>query len=168
MIRNVDLVSYLPPIMAEFQEYRATLEAENPEFVIIWNATDQVLQNEFIATADEYGISRFEQILNILPSKEDTLESRRSRVQTRWFNTIPYTLKALLGKLIALCGENNFTVVKDYDHYKISIFTDLELFGQAEELDFTLDTMIPCNMIVVSRNNIPCSASGFALICGGV
>ena len=42
MIRNVDLVSYLPPIMAEFQEYRATLEAENPEFVIIWNATDQV------------------------------------------------------------------------------------------------------------------------------
>lgn len=168
MIRNVDLVSYLPPIMAEFQEYRATLEAENPEFVIIWNATDQVLQNEFIATADEYGISRFEQILNILPSKEDTLESRRSRVQTRWFNTIPYTLKALLSKLIALCGENNFTVVKDYDHYKISIFTDLELFGQAEELDFTLDTMIPCNMIVVSRNNIPCSASGFALICGGV
>lgn len=168
MIRNVDLVSYLPPIMAEFQEYRATLEAENPEFVIIWNATDQVLQNEFIATADEYGISRFEQILNILPSKEDTLESRRSRVQTRWFNTIPYTLKALLGKLIALCGENNFTVVKDYDHYKISIFTDLELFGQAEELDFTLDTMIPCNMIVVSRNNIPCNASGFALICGGV
>ena len=168
MIRNVDLVSYLPPIMAEFQEYRATLEAENPEFVIIWNATDRVLQNEFIATADEYGISRFEQILNILPSKEDTLESRRSRVQTRWFNTIPYTLKALLGKLIALCGENNFTVVKDYDHYKISIFTDLELFGQAEELDFTLDTMIPCNMIVVSRNNIPCSASGFALICGGV
>lgn len=168
MIRNVDLVSYLPPIMAEFQEYRATLEAENPEFVLVWNATDQVLQNEFIATADEYGISRFEQILNILPSKEDTLESRRSRVQTRWFNTIPYTLKALLGKLIALCGENNFTVVKDYDHYKISIFTDLELFGQAEELDFTLDTMIPCNMIVVSQNNIPCNASGFALICGGV
>ena len=82
MIRNVDLVSYLPPIMAEFQEYRVTLEAENPEFVLVWNATDQVLQNEFIATADEYGISRFEQILNILPSKEDTLESRRSRVQT--------------------------------------------------------------------------------------
>ena len=64
MIRNVDLVSYLPPIMAEFQEYRATLEAENPEFVIIWNATDQVLQNEFrpgvmaatIASAFSWGI----------------------------------------------------------------------------------------------------------------
>ena len=54
MIRNVDLVSYLPPIMAEFQEYRATLGAENPEFVLVWNATDQVLQNEFIATAVSY------------------------------------------------------------------------------------------------------------------
>lgn len=116
MIRNVDLVSYLPPIMAEFQEYRATLEAENPEFVLVWNATDQVLQNEFIATADEYGISRFEQILNILPSKEDTLESRRSRVQTRWFNTIPYTLKALLGMstLITFKAGDKTPITKNF------------------------------------------------------
>lgn len=168
MTRTIDLVSYLPPNIAEFQENRATLEAENPEFVLVWNATDRVLRNEFIETADDYGISKFEQILNILPSKEDSLESRRSRIFTRWFNAIPYTMRSLLYKLIALCGENNFTVTKDYDHYKISIDTDLELFGQAEELDFLIDTMIPCNMIVISKNNIPCKAEGFSFVCGGV
>lgn len=99
---KVDLVSYLPPFMADFKEITVTLKAENPEFVLVWVAAEQVLQNEFIETADEYGISRFEKILNILPSKEDTLESRRSRVQARWFNTVPYTMKALISKLIAL------------------------------------------------------------------
>lgn len=115
MIREVDLVSYLPPFMADFKEVAVTLEAENPEFKIIWDAANQVLYNEFIATADEYGISRFEAILKILPSKEDTLESRRARVQARWFNAIPYTMKALISKLIALCGDNNFTITKQFD-----------------------------------------------------
>ena len=44
MIREVDLVSYLPPFMAEFKEIMATLEAENPEFVLVWEAADRVLQ----------------------------------------------------------------------------------------------------------------------------
>lgn len=60
MTREVDLVSYLPPFLAEFKEIAVTLKAENPEFVLVWNAAERVLQNEFIETADEYGISRFE------------------------------------------------------------------------------------------------------------
>lgn len=168
MTREVDLVSYLPPFLAEFKEIAVTLEAENPEFVLVWNAAERVLYNEFIETADEYGISRFEKILNILPSKEDTLESRRARVQARWFNTIPYTMKSFLAKLIALCGDSDFTVTKEYEKYKVEILTNLELFGQVEELERIIDSMIPCNMIVISLNEIPCGAAGFAFIAGGV
>lgn len=168
MTRKVDLVSYLPLFMADFKEMSVTLEAENPEFVLIWKGADRVLANEFIETADEYGISRFEKILNILPSKEDTLESRRSRVQTRWFNTIPYTMKALIAKLEALCGDTDFVITKDYEHYKIDILTDLELFGQVDELEYIIDSMIPGNMIVISKNIMPCAANGFSLFAGGM
>lgn len=168
MTREVDLVSYLPPFLAEFKEIAVTLEAENPEFVLVWNAAERVLYNEFIETADEYGISRFEKILNILPSKEDTLESRRARVQARWFNTIPYTMKSFLAKLEALCGDSDFTVTKEYDKYTVRILTNLELFGQVEELEHIIDGMMPCNMIVISVNEIPCDAKGFAFVAGGV
>lgn len=168
MTREVDLVSYLPPFMADFKEISVTLEAENPEFVLVWNAVDRVLQNEFIETADEYGISRFEKILNILPSTEDTLESRRARVQARWFNTIPYTMKAFIAKLIALCGDTDFKITKEYDKYTVTILTNLELFGQVEELEHIIESMMPCNMIVISTNEIPCGADGFAFIAGGV
>ena len=54
MAREIDLVSYLPPFMAELKEMAVVLEAENPEFVLVWEAASQVLRNEFIATADEY------------------------------------------------------------------------------------------------------------------
>lgn len=168
MIREVDLVSYLPPFMADFKEVAVTLEAENPEFKIIWDAANQVLYNEFIATADEYGISRFEAILKILPSKEDTLESRRARVQARWFNAIPYTMKALTSKLIALCGDNNFTITKQFDFYRLELETHLELYGQVDELEYIINTMLPCNIVVVSDNKIICDVKGLAAFAGGI
>lgn len=168
MIREVDLVSYLPPFVADFKEIAVTLEAENPEFKIIWDAANQVLYNEFIATADEYGISRFEAILKILPSKEDTLESRRARVQARWFNAIPYTMKALISKLIALCGDNNFTITKQFDFYRLELETHLELYGQVDELEYIINTMLPCNIVVVSDNKIICDVKGLAAFAGGI
>lgn len=168
MTRKVDLVSYLPPFLSKFKEIAVTLEAENPEFILIWNAAQRVLQNQFIETADEYGIARFENILKILPSKEDTLESRRARIQARWFHITPYTLKSLIAKLIALCEDSNFTIIKQYQNYRIEILTNLQLFGQVEELEHIISGMLPCNMIVSSMNRILCDSIGFAFIAGGV
>lgn len=43
MIREVDLVSYLPPFIAEYRETNLTLTAENPEFMLVWQAADRTL-----------------------------------------------------------------------------------------------------------------------------
>lgn len=168
MIREVDLVSYLPSFMENYREPVAALEAENPEFNLVWTAADKVLRNRFIATADEYGISRFEKMLGIYPLVGDTLESRRSRVQSKWFNTIPHTMKALISKLIVLCGDSDFEITKDFLYYRIEIDTSLELFGQVEELENIIKTMIPCNMVVESKNKISCDAEGGAFWGSGV
>ncbi len=168
MIREVDLVSYLPPFLAKYKQTRAALEAENPEFSIAWNAADRVLRNEFIATADEYGISRYERILKIYPSKEDTIESRRARVQARWTSSLPYTERMFLEKLVSICGENDFTFTKKYEQYKMEIEVSLELFGQVEELENIIGEMIPCNMVAVIMNRIQCEARGIAGAGGGM
>ena len=153
--------------MAEYKETNLTLTAENPEFVLVWKAADRALKNEFIATADEYGISRFEKILHILPSRDDTLESRRSRVQSRWFTSLPYTWRMLIQKLIALCGEDDFTITKQFDFYRIDLDVHLELFGQVEELERIIETMLPCNMVMDAENRI--QADGDTnLYAGGV
>lgn len=167
MTRDVSLLAYLPPFMQNFTEIAATLNAEDPEFVIVWDSADRVLKNQFIATADEYGISRFEKILKIFPFKEDTLESRRSRVQNRWFNDMPCTLRTLVYRLTTLCADHGFTLTKYFtDAYTLEIYTDLELFGQVEELERIIGSVIPCNLVVKSTNYIILNAAG-AVSLGG-
>lgn len=161
MTRDVSLLAYLPPFMQDFTEIAATLNAEDPEFVVVWDSADRVLKNQFIATADEYGISRFEKILKILPSKEDTLESRRSRVQNRWFNDIPCTMRTLIQRLTTLCADHGFTLTKYFtDAYTLEIHTNLEIFGQVEELERIIGSVIPCNLVVKSTNYIILNATG--------
>lgn len=142
-MKKVDLVSYLPPFMADFKEITVTLEAENPEFVLVWVAAEQVLQNEFIETADEYGISRFEKILNILPSKEDTRETRKARILFQWNNHAPYTMKYLKEKLYEVCGDNYEIELNDYT---LKILTHLSAYGEIENIQ-TLSENIPANIL---------------------
>lgn len=153
-IKDYDLTSYLPPFMQAYKEPVEALDAETPEFVLVWQAKDGVLYNRFIETADEYGISRYESMLDIHPSSEDTLESRRSRVRSLWFNTIPYTLKTLVQKLIVLCGsESDFTLTDDFEEgYTLTIEVSLTLYGQIEELERIIDTMLPCNIVADVQN----------------
>lgn len=149
MIREADLVSYLPPFIAEYKETNITLTAENPEFVLVWKAADRVLRNEFIATADEYGISRFEKILNILPSQHETLENRRSVVQSRWFIRLPYTWRMLLQKLTVICGNNDFKVSHEKgEGYEITfcVFIDPHTEPLLKEIEQMLENFLPANM----------------------
>ena len=156
MIRDVDLVDYyLPTFMQKYDEPVAALKAEEPEFLLVWKAADRVLYNHFISTADDYGISRFEKLLGILPSPEDTLESRRERVRSRWFKSIPYTLKTLINKLITLCGDRDFTIMADFsESYTMVLNVSLSLFGQVDELNDILSYMIPQNIVVEVNNTL--------------
>ncbi len=104
MVREVDLVSYLPPFMAEYQEDTVTLKAEDPEFRLVWEAVDRLYKNEFILDADEYGISRFERLLKLHPCDTDSLELRRLRVLAMWFKRTPYTFPWLKAWMVLLCG----------------------------------------------------------------
>ena len=74
MVREVDLMSYLPLFMQGYREPAATLRAEEPEFDIVWAAADRMLRNRSISTADEYGIGRLERILGIYPQEGEPLE----------------------------------------------------------------------------------------------
>lgn len=169
MIREVDLVTYLPSFMQKYQEPVAALEAENPEFAIAWDGAHRILYNHFISTADEYGIRRFEKMLGISPAEEDTLESRRSRVQSKWFSKLPYTLRILLQKLTVLCGGTGFKVTEYFEEgYTLTLETGLELYGQVEELSDILDTLLPCNMTASVRNTLSGQVTGNIYTFGGV
>lgn len=147
MIREVNLVSYLPPLMAKFKEIAITLEAENSEFTLIWNTADRILQNEFIETADEYGISRFEKMLNILPYNTDTLEDRRFRILTMYNTNTACTQKVLENMLDSLCGKGKWKCNLSVQTFTVSIKVALESISQKNSIEEFLKQFLPCNLI---------------------
>lgn len=154
IVRNVDLASYLPLFMQGYTEVVEALKAENPEFRLFWEAVQRLLNNEFIETADEYGISRREELLGILPSKQDTLESRRSRVQSLWWNPTPYSIRAFVKKISELCdGKFEVDKTKLSDYY-LGIVTHLNQYGQTDNLRRIVTGMTPENMVVDVLNEI--------------
>lgn len=135
--------------MQTYKELAAALEAENPEFNLLWEAADRMLRNHFISTADEYGVSRFEKMLNIFSSQEESLDIRRTRVQNRWFNVAPYTLKILTLKLTELLGgEHRFSIRTDFrEAYGLLLVVYSTNDSQAEEIKYILSVMVPENMV---------------------
>lgn len=154
------ILEYLPPFLREYREFGAIANAEEPELQRITEEGLRILRNQFIETADEDGIAEFEKMLGILPSKSDSLESRRARVFSRWFTELPYTLKAFLAKLAGLSDYGKIAVSVDFDHYRIAVDTDFELYGQTDEIERIVDLMFPCNIIAELRNTVRLNADG--------
>lgn len=152
MIKTPDLVSYLPNILQTGKEVQAITNAENPEFQSVFDTSELVLNNVFIQTGDMDGIKRYEKILKIKPSENDTLETRRFRVLSRWNDRIPYTWNALLQKLDTLCGKNQYTINLLNAIYTLNLETHLGVFGTIDELNVMLDRIIPCNLIIIAKN----------------
>lgn len=163
MIRDINLLHYLPLFVQEYREIKQIMQAEEPEFQLVADESEVVKNNQFITTCDENGIARFEKILHITPTAEDTLQSRISRVLIRWNDAVPYTWKIFLQKMQTLCG-NNFTVEPDWNAYTLHIITHLDLYGQIDELENMLDYIMPCNILVTAENILDYILNGFAYV----
>lgn len=55
-----------------------------------------LINNQWVLTADLSGISRYEKMLNIVPSAEDSEDFRRDRILNRLNQVSPYTITYLV------------------------------------------------------------------------
>lgn len=147
MAKEVDLLSYMMPLLRELKEFKEIAKAEEPEIRLLLNSIEKTLDNMFIETADEYGIARFEKILGIIPNDTATLEERRFDAMVRWNDKLPYTEEALRGFLGVLCGEEGYTLNVNHETYEVTVKLGLESQNSYEEVVSLLDRMAPVNLI---------------------
>jgi len=150
-----ELIEYIPQILQNTEEYKAILnDGEQEQVNILWQEITNTLNNQFVQSANEAGISRYEKMLNIVPNTYDTLDARKSRILTRWYDPIAYTMETLKDKLTALCGEGNYSINADFTNYSMTITASLPLSGQVRELEKMLMELIPANIVVTIVNNL--------------
>ena len=68
------LQDYLPPILLKTYEFPLLCETEQPEIDRLHDAADAVLDAQFLSTAGEYAIQRYEKIFGVVPQDTDTLD----------------------------------------------------------------------------------------------
>ena len=102
------LQDYLPPILLKTYEFPMLCETEQPEFDRLAEAADAVLDAQFLSTAGEYAISRYEKIFGVVPQDTDTLDERRFKVLTRINTQLPVSVRRLRQQLATLCGDDGY------------------------------------------------------------
>ncbi len=148
MIREVELVSYLPDTLQAYWELRESLKAQNPEIQELEDLTEVMKDNLFILRCNEQGIGRFEKMLGMRPLDSDTLENRRFRVLSLWNNTIPYTIPVLQNKLETICGKGGYSLTILSEQYTVVVRVALKNKRNIEMVKDMLDGVVPANMVI--------------------
>lgn len=140
------LIEYLPPYLHEYKNLQYIMNTEQVEFETAWKACEDVFDDQYVSTATENGIQRWERILKISPKDTDTLEERKFRVLTRLNEQLPYTYTVLLQRLSALCGKDGFHVLLDNNNYSLYVKVALRNEKIREEISLMLQRIIPANL----------------------
>lgn len=154
MSKAVNTINNYLPLLRQIREFKEIAKTEDVELNLIYKEIERVLNNLFIDTSDEYGISRLEKIIGITPAEGDTLEERKVKVFSRWNDRVPYTDRELYNRLLSLCGKDKFNIIENYKEYELTVITNVGLIGRFDEVCRVLDLMLPCNLVIAISNEL--------------
>ena len=137
-----------PPIMQELREFQKISEIEDSLFEQLKQEIEGIVNDQFILTATENGVARRERMLKISPFADDTLETRRFRVQGVWNDKLPYTYRVLLERLDSLCGPDGYVMELNAGEYSLNIKIELTRERMFDEVVRITRQMVPANIVI--------------------
>ncbi len=145
MIREIDLLSYLPAYLKKYKELVAALLAQNEEIEKIWKEAERILNNRFLETADRTGLERFERLMKL--DSYGQIEERRFRCRAKWNEQKNYTPAWLRSQLDYLCGEDGYNLSIVAEKYLLVIQVALKSKNNVVSIRDMLARIMPANML---------------------
>ena len=140
------LKKYLPEFISsikEFQELDATISTEVDE---LREKLLQLQENQFVETANEEGLRKHEQMLNIAPLND--IDMRRFNILNKYNSTIPFTTAWLTNTLNTTVGRAGFLIDLDYSTYTLTISVVKNKEHLIESLKRDLRKRVPANLVL--------------------
>lgn len=154
------LIDYLPPVLQSVMEFAAITGAQQPEIEAAWDALNLVMDNQFIDTATEAGVTVWEKELGIVPLAADTLEDRKQRLKTAWTYGVVYTYNWLVNWFKTSCGESaSQPTINDY-----TLRVSLPISIDYVQLSKDMRRCLPANLDL--RTLITLTRSKLKTFCG--
>ncbi len=149
--KKVNLGEYLPPPVAEAEEFKALVNTENPEFNIILEELKTAYKELFILTAENWGLEMWEKALDIIPesteNSEDVLRQRRAEILSRLYTGTPYTFRRVYEILCELCGGSDYIKMEYSDNdYTLDTLLSLKVKNLQKTILELLERLTPANI----------------------
>ncbi len=122
--------------------------AEQPEFDKLWDNITSAYDDQFIGTATEYGVARWESMLGLQPKASENLDSRKFRITSVINETLPYTYTMLEQTLEMLCEEDGYVISIEPSNYTIDVKVAMKAKTKYDEVKALLDRVVPANMVI--------------------
>ena len=145
---DIDISQFLPPVSRDSRDMQEIMRVENPEFILLWEIMADLLDNQFIPTMGELGLSHWEWILEVLPQDTDTIEDRRNRILRLLAGTRPYTVEKLQEMLDATFGRGAVGVDLDENLYEIWFILSKEMHERSGEVINYAEPIVPKNLLL--------------------
>lgn len=141
-----DLAEYLPPVALQIQDVARILALEQPYMALAWQHVEQVLLEQLIMQAGEYGIGRWEKLLQLCGRESLQLEERRRAVLLRLNEQLPFTMARLRELLAVSLPEGEYLLTLDPAAYTLHVFLELSAKNCAPALRELLQRVVPANL----------------------
>ena len=143
----IKINDYLPKVLQDVEEFKAINSNLDIELTNIDTFIKGIQTEAIVQTATEYGISKWEKTLGIIPMNNESLDVRRFRVNNILTSKLPYTLRWLQNKLTEIVGSNSgWTLNINYQDYTITIILSGLDTNLMLEVQKQLRNAVPANM----------------------
>ena len=154
--RIVDINTYWAEIIRDTAQFGQIAVAENPEFNRLADCIFRALEDSFIHSATEYGVKRWESMLQIAPSSGETLEERKARILTYLNLKLPYTWRVLKQLIEGIVGEGNVELNLDNDTQTLTVYFNENVDNSiSDTIDALISRVVPMNLVVKCDYYLP-------------
>jgi hypothetical protein len=145
--RLINLSDYAVPVTKDAADVQEVYRIESVEVQVLWDLLIKIFKEQYIYTADEYGLDQWEKILELQPEPTDSADTRRFVILAALLGQRPYTMIKLRELLDTLCGEGNYKIIEDFNNYRIKFKISLGVKKQRDIVANMLKQIIPMNLI---------------------
>lgn len=141
-----ELIEYLPEFMREYREIKVICEKEQKQIESLWREVEKIWDNQFIETADERTITKWEQMLGVHVGDTWTLDDRRNKILSIITEQRPYTDETINIMLKSIFGEGNYKI--EYRNpLEMLISVSFNSKNEIKNINDMLDRILPANLI---------------------
>ena len=134
----------IPNALSGIPDLEQLYEAIDDQVEKVNDEVAQLDEDTFFDNMSENRVKRWENMINLTPGQNDSLDDRRFRIQSRVVDKLPYSYRIILSDLHALDPEAEMEI--DWEHLNVIVYMALSSQSMVADVEALLEKKLPLNL----------------------